>query len=312
MSSPVIDITAVSKRYRAATVLHEICAAIPSGEVVGLLGHNGAGKSTLMKLMLGLIRPSSGHLSVLGRSPDSRDGRSARRRIGYLPENVAFYGNLTGHEALDYFGAIKRVAPGERRRLLDVVGLAAAGNRRVRTYSKGMRQRLGLAQALLGDPELLLLDEPTAGLDPQATRDFFTLLAERRARGVSILLSSHVLAEIEPHLDRALILGRGRLLAYGSIDELRTSSGLPVSVVVRLAPGTVNGTRHRLLAGLDAQISHGNPDVVELDVTSAGKMDTLRRLIAAPEVRDIEVRGATLERLYAAVSTAASTSVHGR
>ncbi len=156
-----------------------------------------------------------------------------RRRLGYLPENVQFYEQLSGREVLDYFARLKRVASGQVGELLERVGLAHAMDRRVKTYSKGMRQRLGLAQALLGEPRLLLLDEPTTGLDPMATKDFYGMVDELSRRGVSVILCSHVLPGVERHIDRAVIFGRGRMLAAGSIDELRESAALPLVMRLR-------------------------------------------------------------------------------
>ena len=225
-----IDVRDVTKRYGDFVALDGVCARIGDGRVVGLLGHNGAGKSTLIKLILGLIAPTRGSIMVLG----GRGGRRLRARTGYLPENVAFYGNLTGREVLAYLGAIKRVPPAEHGALLERVGLVQAADRRVSTYSKGMRQRLGLAQALLGSPGLLLLDEPTTGLDPVATAEFFELIRSCASTGTTVLISSHVLAELEPHLDDALILGAGRVLASGSVQSLRDGAHLPVTFAVRL------------------------------------------------------------------------------
>ena len=229
-----IEINSLGKQYKGVAALVGVSATVPMGKVIGLLGHNGAGKSTLIKLILGLIEPTSGQVEVLGQSPWGSHAVALRRRIGYLPESVAFYGNLTGTEVIDYLAKLKRAPRQQVSELLKRVGLDSAKNRRVSTYSKGMRQRLGLAQALLASPELVVLDEPTAGLDPQATRELYAILGELRAEGHSVLVSSHVLAELEPHIDSALILRQGELLAAGSVSELRRQSGLPGVVVVQL------------------------------------------------------------------------------
>ncbi len=201
-----IDISSLGKQYKGVAALAGVSATVPMGKVVGLLGHNGAGKSTLIKLILGLIEPTSGHVEVLGQSPWGSQAVALRRRVGYLPESVAFYGNLTGTEIITYLAKLKRAPRQQAGELLQRVGLDAARDRRVSTYSKGMRQRLGLAQALLASPELVVLDEPTAGLDPQATRELYEIVAELRTEGHSVLVSSHVLAELEPHIDSALIV----------------------------------------------------------------------------------------------------------
>lgn len=202
----VVEIEGVSQRYGDVAVLHGLDLTLAQGEVLGLFGHNGAGKTTTMKLILGLLQASSGQVRVFGRGPSDPD---VRRMLGYLPENVMFYPQLSGLETLQHFARLKGAAPEQVERLLEEVGLAGAAKRRVRTYSKGMRQRLGLAQALLGQPRLLLLDEPTVGLDPIATQDLYQLLDRLRWQGTSIILCSHVLPGVEAHINRAAILTRG-------------------------------------------------------------------------------------------------------
>lgn len=299
----VIEANGVGKRYGDAWALAELSVRVSPGEVVGLLGHNGAGKSTFIKLLLGLIRASRGSLAVLGAEPGGRDGEALRRRVGYLPENVAFYGNLTGRETLAYLAELKRAPSSEVDGLLARVGLAGAAERRVRTYSKGMRQRLGVAQALLGDPALLLLDEPTSGLDPAATADFFALIHELRGQGRTIVVSSHVLAELEPHLDRAVILGGGRLIAQGTMAELQAAAGLPVTITARFTGGKDGAHLDAWLLALASAAPRQNADIVEIDVPREAKLETVRRLMEVPHLVDIEVREATLARLYAAMGT---------
>ena len=305
-----IETSGIGKRYGAAVALEEVSAIVPAGRVVGLLGHNGAGKSTLIKLALGLIAPSAGRLSVLGWEP-SAAARALRARIGYLPENVAFYDNLTGAEVIEYLAALKKAPREQGTQLLERVGLGRAAAQRVRTYSKGMRQRLGLAQALLGAPELLLLDEPTTGLDPAATRDFYAAVGELRRAGRTVVISSHLLAELEPHIDRAIILGAGRLIAQGSVRELRERAGLPTTVAVRLANG-INGFLHeRWLSGLPVRVGPESTGTVEIDVPPAEKLELIRRLMSVPNVADVEVKQPTLARLYEAVG-ASRTRGNGR
>ena len=238
-----VEIQGVSQRYGSMTVLHDLHLCLGEGEVLGLFGHNGAGKTTSMKLILGLLAPSAGQVQVLGRAPDDPQ---VRRQLGYLPENVTFYPQLSGRETLRHFARLKGAAPGQVDELLEQVGLAHAVDRRVKTYSKGMRQRLGLAQALLGEPRLLLLDEPTVGLDPIATQDLYQLIDSLRQRGASIILCSHVLPGVEAHINRAAILARGRLQAAGSLGELRREAGLPVRI--RAVPeGSVVPTHQALM-----------------------------------------------------------------
>ncbi|HKJ95043.1 MAG TPA: ABC transporter ATP-binding protein [Gammaproteobacteria bacterium] len=298
-----IEIQDISKRFGPAWALEHVDALVPSGQVVGLLGHNGAGKSTLIKLVLGLIEPTSGTVRVLGASTAGAPGRRLRARVGYLPENVAFYGNLSGREVLRYLALLKGAGADQPDEFLERLGLAHAADRRVHTYSKGMRQRLGLAQALLGDPELLLFDEPTAGLDPMATMDFFELVGRLRAQGRTVLISSHVLAELEPHLDRAVILGHGEVLGQGTVAGMREAAGLPTTIAVRFA-GAINGFLHEdWLSRLAVGTRVREPQVVELDVRPGDKMAVVRRLMETSSLVDIEVKEPTLARLHATVGT---------
>ncbi|MBN8894789.1 MAG: ABC transporter ATP-binding protein [Rhodanobacter sp.] len=290
-----IECHALAKRYGDLAALDGISAVVPRGQVIGLLGHNGAGKSTLIKLILGLIAPSGGRLEVLGQSPWR--AHALRRRIGYLPESATFYGNLTGRELLDYLARLKQAPGAQIATLLDRVGLAHAADRRIGTYSKGMRQRLGLAQALLGSPDLVLLDEPTTGLDPQATRELYRIVGELRADGRCVLVSSHLLAELEPHIDGALILRQGKLLAAGSLHALGEQAALPAQVLLRTREQAMPELLARLeTGGLSAQ---PRPDGrLELQVPRASKLRMLRELLADPAIVDLDVREPTLAQLY--------------
>jgi len=192
-------------------------------EVFGLLGPNGSGKSTTIKMVLGLLKPSAGRLAVFGRPPTDV---AIKRHIGYLPEETYLYGFLDARETLDYYGKLFGLAYKERRRRIDeligMVGLTAAQFRPVREYSKGMQRRIGLAQALINDPELLILDEPTSGLDPIGTRQVKDLIIELGRRGKTVLLSSHLLADVEDCVDRMVILYGGKIRQEGPADELLT------------------------------------------------------------------------------------------
>ena len=197
---------------------------VKPGEVFGLLGPNGSGKSTAMKMILGLLRPTSGEADVCGYRAGTME---ARRQIGFLPENPYFPNFLSGAELIRYYGKLSGMggASLERRirELLDLVRLGGeAGHRRLRTYSKGMLQRAGLAGALVGDPEILMLDEPTAGVDPAGSREIRDLILELKQRGKTVLFSSHLLEQVEDVADRVIILHRGQKLREGRLDELLT------------------------------------------------------------------------------------------
>jgi len=275
------------------TVLHDLNLNLGEGEVLGLFGHNGAGKTTSMKLILGLLAPSEGQVKVLGRAPNDPQ---VRRQLGYLPENVTFYPQLSGRETLRHFARLKGAALSQVDELLEQVGLAHAADRRVKTYSKGMRQRLGLAQALLGEPKLLLLDEPTVGLDPIATQDLYLLIDRLRQRGTSIILCSHVLPGVEAHINRAAILAKGRLQAAGSLAHLRAEAGLPVRIRASGISERDSWLQRWAAAGHSARgLSESSLEVVAVN---GHKLVLLRQLLGEGEPEDIEIHQPSLEDLY--------------
>lgn len=292
----VVDLQQACKRYGQVTALRELSMKIPQGEMLGLLGHNGAGKTTTIKLILGIIAPTSGRVEVLGHSPTTKAAQALRLQWGYLPESVSFYEQLTGRQVLDYFARLKRAGRKERSELLDRVGLTDAADRRVKTYSKGMRQRLGLAQALLGQPRLLLLDEPTVGLDPIATRDFFETLDVLRRQGTTVILSSHVLPGIEQHIDRVAILRSGRLAALGTLDELRRQAGLPLRISA--SGNWSNGLWESRLHAHGIARYRVNCTRLELESPLHAKLDVLRLLLSDAGIRDVEVQPPSLESVY--------------
>ena len=288
-----VEIQGVSQRYGSMTVLHDLNLTLAEGEVLGLFGHNGAGKTTSMKLILGLLAPSEGQVKVLGRAPNDPQ---VRRQLGYLPENVTFYPQLSGRETLRHFARLKGAALGQVDELLEQVGLAHAADRRVKTYSKGMRQRLGLAQALLGEPKLLLLDEPTVGLDPIATQDLYLLIDRLRQRGTSIILCSHVLPGVEAHINRAAILAKGRLQAAGSLAHLRAEAGLPVRIRASGISERDSWLQRWAAAGHSARgLSESSREVVAVN---GHKLVLLRQLLGEGEPEDIEIHQPSLEDLY--------------
>lgn len=289
-----IQIDQAGKDYERRAALDGVTLSVPQGRCVALIGHNGAGKTTLMKLILGLIRPSRGKVEVLGEDPGNAS-KMFRRQIGFLPENVAFHDELTGTDTLAFYARLKNVAAADGAALLDRVGLTQAAGRRVKTYSKGMRQRLGLAQALLGKPRLLLLDEPTTGLDPVLRQEFFNIIRDLTAAGTTVLLSSHVLTELEARTDLAAILRDGRLVAFGDLDTLRANAGLPVTVRARgnaaAISGKLNGAFIKTVAADRASIDIGCPP--------EKKMALLRTLAGYGDIcTDLEVRLPGLDELY--------------
>ncbi|MBD0330165.1 MAG: ABC transporter ATP-binding protein [Thermoleophilia bacterium] len=219
----------VEKRYGAVEALRGVSLEVAAGELVGLLGPNGAGKSTLVKIACGLVHPSAGRVEVCGAPAGSP---RARRALGYLAELFRFPGWMTADEVLTLHQRLagKGADAGTRKELLERVGLAEARTRPVEEMSKGMQQRLGIAQALVGSPRLLLLDEPTSALDPAGRRDVRGLLDDLRRAGIGVLLNSHLLTEVELVCDRVVILSRGDVVAAGRPDELSRPRGVEVDV----------------------------------------------------------------------------------
>ena len=206
-----------------ARAVNGVSFEVRAGEVFGLLGPNGSGKSTTIKMMLGLLNPTKGFIDMFGQSP--RDVKT-KERIGYLPEESYLYKYLNSTETLDFFGGLFALDPKEKairsKQLLDMVGLTAAKMRTVGEFSKGMQRRIGLAQALINDPDLVILDEPTSGLDPVGCREIKDLILNLKARGKTVILSSHLLADVEDVCDRAVIYYGGKIQQYGTLEELLT------------------------------------------------------------------------------------------
>src|SRR5438105_5539816 len=246
---PALAVSGLAKRYGPVEALGGVDLEVTEGELVGLLGPNGAGKSTLVKIACGLVRASEGDAHVWGARAGSGP---ARRALGYLAELFRFPGWMTADEVLELHQRLAGSSGGtaERRRLLELVALADAANRRVDGMSKGMAQRLGVAQALVGEPRLLLLDEPTSALDPVGRRTVRLLLEELRGRGVSVLLNSHLLSEIELVCDRVAILHGGEVVAAGTPAELARPRGVELETEegVRRIDGATREDVPRLVA----------------------------------------------------------------
>jgi ABC-2 type transport system ATP-binding protein len=252
--SDALHATALRKTYGAAIALDGVDLRVGAGELVGLLGPNGAGKSTLTKIACGLVRPTGGAVQVLGHACGSK---AARARTGYLAELFRFPGWATADEVLVLHQRLARSPGGaeERARLLGLVALSEAANRRVEAMSKGMQQRLGIAQALIGDPQLVLLDEPTSALDPAGRRTVRGLLEELRGRGVAVLLNSHLLSEVELVCDRVVIVDRGRSVAEGAPADLTVPGGVEIETAAgaRRYPEAVREDIPEIVARLVAE-----------------------------------------------------------
>jgi ABC-2 type transport system ATP-binding protein len=285
--APAIDIEGLTKDYKVGfwrprpyRALDGLTLQVRPGEVFGFLGPNGAGKTTTLKLLLQLVFPTAGRAEILGRPVGDLE---ARRRIGYLPENPYFYDNLSAEELLQYFGSLFGYSVSDRRgrasRLLDRVGLGAERRMQLRKYSKGMIQRVGIAQALLNDPEVLFLDEPMSGLDPLGRRDIRALILELRDRGTTVFFSSHILSDAEALCSRVAIVAGGRLATVGRLAEMAgyelrgwevVVTGLGADAAGRLAAQGIRATavsegRYALELPKDAR-----PESVVSDLAASG------------------------------------------
>ncbi|WP_176248762.1 MULTISPECIES: ABC transporter ATP-binding protein [unclassified Sulfitobacter] len=285
-----LTISHLTKTFGGVNALSDVSLHVAAGERVALLGHNGAGKSTFMKVILGLIAADSGEISVCGEAPG---GAAARAKVAYLPENATFHSALTGLEQITYYLRLRGEDTSEAMVLLDKVGLGHAAKRRIGTYSKGMRQRVGLAQTLIGHPDLLVLDEPTSGLDPVSRRDFYELLDGLAAEGAAILLSSHALTEVEARTDRLLILSGGKMVATGTLPELRREAALPIAMHIT----AINGYDGDILTAFPDAIRVGS--ALHLNCSQEDKLTTLSQIAGLKDkVADIDVIPPSLEDIY--------------
>lgn len=295
--SNVISLQSVSKQYGSETVVHNVDLNVQAGECVVLVGHNGAGKTTLMKLMLGLTRPTSGKVEILGSNPVFSNTAEQHKTLGYLPESVAFYEAMTGREVLRFYARLKSASNQDCERLLELVGLGDAQKRRVGTYSKGMRQRLGLAQAMLSNPQLLFLDEPTTGLDPLLRHHFYELIDGLQKEGATSIISSHALNEVEARASRFIIMKAGIVVASGTLDELYLQAALPVRMRISVNEGEATSVAERLGSGVN--VTDVNNQSFNLACLNNEKMPLIRRISELGDVvQDMQISPPRLDEVY--------------
>jgi ABC-2 type transport system ATP-binding protein len=286
---PVISTRALTKRYGNIEALTELTLDVRSGEIFGFLGPNGAGKSTLIRTLLGFLHPTSGSASVLGMDV-ATESVEIRRLTGYLPGGVEIYEGLSGAEALDYLADLQGREPYRRDELCERLQLPASVlRRRVRDYSRGMRQKLGVVQALQHDPELAILDEPSEGLDPLMQQAFYAILTGLRAEGRTIFFSSHVLSEVERVCDRVAIVRGGRLMAVHDVHELLDRRRRRVTIRWR---GTAPDLSE--LPGLEDLRQEGE----RVTATLTGDIAPFVRAVASPSLDDLTIEPASLEEAF--------------
>ena len=279
----------LTKHYGAVEALVDLDLEVRTGEIFGFLGPNGAGKSTTIRILLGFLHPSSGEATVLGRDVKG-DSVEIRRRTGYLPGGIALYDALSGRDVLDYLSDLQGQPPDRREELCERLEMPASVlRRRVRDYSRGMRQKMGVIQALQHDPELAILDEPTEGLDPLMQHAFYAILADLRIAGRTIFMSSHVLSEVERVCDRVAIIRRGRLMALHNVEDLLARRKRRISLRWRGAAPDLSA-----VPGL----SDVTVDGERIAATLLGDVAPFVRAVASPALADLTIEPATLEEAF--------------
>jgi ABC-2 type transport system ATP-binding protein len=308
----VIETRDLRKTYGRVEALKGVSIRVEKGQIYGLLGQNGAGKTTLIKVLLGIVRKTDGEAELLGQSAGAPN---ARRRVGYLPEDHQFPGYHTGYSLMDFYGALYGVPVDERRRkipeTLELVGIAGRMNSKIRTYSKGMKQRLGIAQALLHDPDLIILDEPTDGVDPLGRREIRELMQRLKERGHTIFLNSHLLGEVELICDRVAILQQGVLVREGTIADLTQQKG---RYEIGVAPGQAFPADAVIKLGYSAIPVPDKPELFEVTLTDGQTIDPVIKLVYDKEMqlRHLVERKQTLEDAFLATVEGAEPGVDTR
>jgi ABC-2 type transport system ATP-binding protein len=300
-----IETRGLTKRFGEDVVaVDSLDLTVEEGEIFGFLGPNGAGKSTTINLLLDFIRPTEGSAEVLGHDAQ-RETQAIRERVGVLPEGATLYDRLTGREHVEWVARTKGV-DADPDAILDRVGLGPDDRqRRTGGYSKGMSQRLALGMALVGDPDLLILDEPSSGLDPNGIQEMRDLLREEAERGTTVFFSSHILPQVEAVCDRVGIMSNGRLVAEDTIAGLRESTGgsSQITAVVDAVPEEFDPTTLADLAGVERASAEGT-DVTAVCSDPGAKIDVLKRIDDETAVRDVHSEEASLEDLFNRYTTA--------
>ena len=289
-AAPLIATHNLTKRYGEHPALTEANVTVPAGTIYGFLGPNGAGKTTFIRLLMGFIRPSSGFATMFGHDT-WQQGVGARRRVGYLVPASGLYPDLSGHAQLDYAAKLSGQTPSQRQTVLDALELSQSVlAQKLGSYSKGMRQKLALTAAMQADPDLLILDEPTDGLDPLMQRNFENLLRETRARGRTIFMSSHDLSEVERICERVAVVRSGRIVAEELIADLQQRHASRVTIRF---PGVIPEGITRI-----SSVNVGEVRGSHIELFATGDLNPLLRFLADHPVHEIQIARASLEEIF--------------
>lgn len=280
--------------YEKSQLLNDISFAVNPGQCCALIGHNGAGKTTLIKLLLGIVRPDSGSVKLCQFNPIGKDEKKIKRQIGFVPESIQFQPNYTGLELMQYVAKLKKTTADDIQEKLKLTNIQFAQNKKIGNYSKGMKQRLGLAQAMLGNPSVLILDEPASGLDPDSRQILYRNLQAHAKAGNTVMFSSHALNDIESYIDHIILLNEGDVLMDCSIQEYRQSLKLPVTIEIQ-----TNNANFDFYQSLK---QYGEVDykdnVTHIKVSQRQKMAALAFISASNCVTDLRLIDASLETIY--------------
>lgn len=304
MADTMIEVKGLVKQYGPVTAVNGIDFSVGKGEVFGLLGPNGSGKTTTILMLLGLTEPTAGEVRVLGLDP-ARKPLSVKARVGYLPDQVGFYDGLTARENLAYIARLNGVPRAEASKRIDAglerMGLADVADKPVKTFSRGMRQRLAVAELLLKRPQIIIMDEPTLGLDPDAARLFIRIIRELRDEGITILLSSHLLHQVQEVCDRVALFHRGRILAQGTVEELaRQVLHGGYQVVLHVENGSAElESRLRDIPQV-VQVRHDGPSQYVLEATADVCSEAAKAAVmAGGNLKALNVEVPDLDEIYA-------------
>jgi ABC-2 type transport system ATP-binding protein len=308
----VIETRKLRKDYGKIQALKGVSLKVEKGQIYGLLGQNGAGKTTLIKILLGTVRITDGEAELLG-APAGTTG--VRARVGYLPEDHQFPGYHSGYSLMDFYAQLYGVSPDDRRRkipeILETVGIAGRMKSKIKTYSKGMKQRLGIAQAMLHDPELIILDEPTDGVDPLGRREIRELMARLKEKGHTIFLNSHLLGEVELICDRVAILQKGELVREGTIADLTRQKG---RYEMAVAPGQQFPADVITKMGFTVAALPDRPEMFEISITDSQTIDAVVRMLAEKnlQLRHLVEKKQSLEEAFLATVEGSEPGVDKR